>query len=68
MEEYTEEIDSSAVRIREIKAHNFKLQEITEEIDEDAVTVHQTTAQKGQLMKSPTTRKVKIGKISSLFP
>lgn len=50
VEEYREEIDSSAVRIRENKVFSTKLQEIREEID--SVQVRQNRPIKGEIVKN----------------
>lgn len=52
VEEYREEFDSSAVRIRENKLFSTKLQEIREEIDKDSVQVKQNRPIRGELVKN----------------
>ena len=58
MDYYTEEIDSSAVRIRENRALSTQLTEVTEEVTEDEVRIKQAQANKAQIVKSPTVTKV----------
>lgn len=60
MEAYTEEIDTSAVRIRENKALSSQISQVTEEIGEDYVRIHQSRALQGQITKSPSETKVKM--------
>lgn len=58
METYTEEIDQSAVRIRENKAMSSQLSQVTEEIVEDHVRFHPSNILTGnsaiQVNNAPT--------------